>query len=449
MQLDAEHMHQEQGPRNRDQQHGADHQPDANTHEQQQHREHDRDGLGDVHLEATHCIRHRGRLVVDRLEHHPGRDQRCQFGQAFADPPSRLYHVFAMGHRYADGQCRVAIDVEHPLRNVFIGTRDLRNVTQAHEACGFTAEQYVAERRDRGGFTARRNAQQFVADPHAPGIDDCILRLQHGGDLLRRDAKLAELGTRDVHVDHLTLLALDVHLAHTTHAEQLALDRIGGLPQVTPGVPLTAECEIDAVDVAEIVDHHRILGARWQPWAHVGDLAAQLVEDRRKFLGPVGVLELDQDVRHAGTRDRHAQALDLLHALDGVLDVIAHLRPYLFGRSAGVQGDDLRHLERIGGVLELAHAEKTPGTTDAEHQHEQPRHERVAQRVFAGIHGNAPINRFLHHGAVPARCSACVIPVYRRPCAWCRPQRFPHPGADRRRRVRARRASRQAAPCAA
>ncbi len=106
-------------------------------------------------------------------------------------------------------------------------------------------------------------------------------------------------------------------------------------------------------------------GPRRELVLHVGDLAPQLVVDAGKILGPVLVLELDQDVRHPGAGDGHLDVLDLLHALDRVLDVVGHLVLDLLGGGAGIEGDDLGLLDGERRVFQLAHAleaERPPPT---------------------------------------------------------------------------------------
>ena len=122
----------------------------------------------------------------------------------------------------------------------------------------------------------------FVADAHAAAIGDDVLRLKLAVDLLFVDAKLRQALPRNFEEDHLLLLAEQIHLLDVRHQQQLAAQELGVAAKLGLREPLAGNRQEDAVNVAEIVDHHRLAANRgWQLGLHVVDLAAKFVPDLR------------------------------------------------------------------------------------------------------------------------------------------------------------------------
>jgi len=272
------------------------------------------------------------------------------------------------------------------VRYLLVGADDVGDVLEVDQLLLIGSDQHVADRLDRGELAGGLDAQVLVADQHLARIRHHVLRLQDLGDGVYRDAQLAEAGAGHLHIDDLFLLAADGYLAHPGHQHQLALDLVGKVPQVAPGIALAGEGRVDAVDVAEVVDDHRAARPRGELVFHVGDLAAQLVVDIGEVLGAILILELDQDVRHARPGDGRLDVPHLLHALDRILDVVSDLVLDLLGGGPGVKGDDLGQLDGEGRVLQLAHVLEAPDAAAHHDDDQQPGGDLVLDRKLADIH---------------------------------------------------------------
>ena len=122
----------------------------------------------------------------------------------------------------------------------------------------------------------------LVADAHAAAVGGDVPRLELGVDLLLVDAELRQPLPRDFQEDDFLLFAEELDALDVRHQQQLAAQELGVAAQLGERVAVAGDGQEDAVDVAEIVDHHRPAAHRGrQLRLDVGDLAAQLVPDLR------------------------------------------------------------------------------------------------------------------------------------------------------------------------
>jgi hypothetical protein len=120
----------------------------------------------------------------------------------------------------------------------------------------------------------------FTSDAHAAAVHDDVLGLQLPVDLVLVDAELSQPLPRDFGVDHFLLFGKEIDLLHILHGLKLPAQELGIAAELRKRVPLAADRQEDAVDVAEVIhDHRPPTHGRRELRLHVGDFAAQLIPD--------------------------------------------------------------------------------------------------------------------------------------------------------------------------
>ena len=236
----------------------------------------------------------------------------------------------------------------------------------------------VVQRAER---TCRFDPQATFARLQRSGIDHTVLLGEGPGDVAARQAALRHNGRGDRYIDRRALRPPDLHTRHILHRQQIVLEALGLVVQLSPGMALARQSVEYPEHVAEVVVHHRRPRPLGQTSLHVGDLPPQLVPQLLHLVGPHLLLDVDRDLRHPDPVLAF-EVIEFVERLDRLLQQIGHFVAHLLGRRARIRGHDQRLLDRKGRILELAHV--GVGIKPAEkHQHkEQPRHRLVFQKIF-------------------------------------------------------------------
>ena len=246
------------------------------------------------------------------------------------------------------------------------GDRNVADVVQARELAAHAHEHAVAVRVDR------------AAGQHA------VLVAQAFGDLQRRDAERGQPLVRELDVDLLGLLAVDVDLLDHRHLEQPPLDVLGrvGELRVTDAVALDGVQEPGHVAVLVVED--RADDAFGQLELDVAELLARLVP--RLALVRLRGAAVDRD-RHAAVALARIglDLLEVVELLELLLHAVEHLVLDLLRRRARPD-DDHRH-RRHGEVrvLELAELREAQHAADADREDQEQHDGAVVQRPFGEV----------------------------------------------------------------
>src|SRR5262245_65739047 len=138
----------------------------------------------------------------------------------------------------------------------------------------------------------------LISDTHVAAVGGHVPRLEVTVDLLLVDAELRQPLPRDFEEDNFLLGAEELDLLDVWNQEQLAAHELGVAAQFCEREAFTGNGQEDAVDVAEIVDHHRPAAYRGrQLRLDVGDLATELVPNLRDPVFVEAVLDHGADDR--------------------------------------------------------------------------------------------------------------------------------------------------------
>ena len=97
----------------------------------------------------------------------------------------------------------------------------------------------------------------LISDAHEAAVGGLVPRLEVAVDLLLVDAELRQPLPRDFEEDDFLLGTEELDLVDVRSQEQLAAHELGVAAQFREREAITSNGQEDAVDVAEIVDHHR------------------------------------------------------------------------------------------------------------------------------------------------------------------------------------------------
>ena len=181
------------------------------------------------------------------------------------------------GDAQADG--RLAVVAEQTARRVLIAALQRGDVPEEELAARLVRSDHQLEHVIGRAETALRIERDvLIADAHAAAVGGDVPRLQLGVDLLLVDAELRQPLPRDFEEDDFLLGGEELDLLDVRHQQQLAAQELGVAAQLRERVAVAGNGQEDAVDVAEIVDHHRPAAYRGrQLRLDVVDLATQLV----------------------------------------------------------------------------------------------------------------------------------------------------------------------------
>jgi hypothetical protein len=296
---------------------------------------------------------------------------------------AQLDDIAALCHGDADTERFLALPAHLLLRRVHIAARHRGDVAEAEDAV-------VGADRDRAHRVERvEGARGTQVDAVAGGIEharrrDGVLLGQRLDDLRRLDAQRGQARVGDLDEDLLVLLADEVDLGHTRHAQELGADAVAERLQVLVREAVTGDGVYVGVRVTELVVEERTLDAGRQRLADVTDALAHLVERVRHLRHGRAVLDREEHLRFAGLRVA-AHEVDVRHFLQLALDAVGDLQLDVARGGARPVGAHHHDLERERRVLGLPEALVRQHARDREHDQQVQDERAVMQRPFGQV----------------------------------------------------------------
>ena len=197
---------------------------------------------------------------------------------------AELQHVGAGAHGDADADRLAVADAEYLLRRIHIRAFDGGDAQQLHEAI-VDVQVDVAQ-----ALLGEQRAADLDEDAFRPGIDHARgLQRVLGGDcaqhLVQGDAELGQPLRREVEVDLLFLVAVDLYLAHVVDPHEGRTRRLGEVTGLAKAESVECDAVDDAEDVAELVVEGRPLDILRQSGLDVRHFLADLIPDLRDDFG--------------------------------------------------------------------------------------------------------------------------------------------------------------------
>ena len=200
----------------------------------------------------------------------------------------------------------------------------------------------------------------------------------------RRDAERGQPLVRELDVDLLRLLAVDVDLLDHRHLEQPPLDVFGDVGELRMADAVALDGIEQPGDVAVFVVEDRADDAFGQLELDVAELLARLVPRLALIRVRGAALHRDRHAAVALARIRH-DLLEVVELLELLLHAVEHLvLDLLRGRA---RPDDHRRHRRHGEVrvFELAELREAQHAADADHEDQEQHDGAVIQRPFGEV----------------------------------------------------------------
>ena len=294
-------IHRAQSRRDGEKQTDPDHQARFEAHEQDQRPDNDQQRDHHIDDEIRHRFVDHFALVVELVELHSDRSLIFKLNQPIRQP---LAHIDDIGTRYrrnAQHDAGFAIPIGQKARRFAQAARNSGDVAELHHPPFRRRDQQVGYCRHGIDIATGRDNQPLAIDLDTASANDGVLR----GELLenrgRRRAQGSGLLTRDLDIDDLILLASNLNLAHTVHAQHVLAQILGVVAQFRHRIAFAGQNVIDAKNIAKFIKHKALRGARRHFRGRIAHLVAQLVPNalERFFAWRGGVFDIDRDFRAA------------------------------------------------------------------------------------------------------------------------------------------------------
>ena len=313
----------------------------------------------------------------------PCGSSRLHVGDGLLERLAELDDVAVVGHRDPEHQHLLPVVAHRVGRRIFIAARDRREVAELDQpAAG--GDRHVADVVEAYELAAHAHEHAVAARVDRAACENAVLAAKALGDLDRRDAERRQPLVRELDVDLLRLLAVDVDLLHHRHLEQAPLDVFGDVGQL----PLTDAVALHGIeqprDIAVLVVEDRADDAFGQLELDVAELLARLVPR-------LALVRMRRAARH---RDGHAAValarirLDLLEVvelLELLLHAVEHLVLDLLRGRAGPDHDRRHRRHGEVRVFELAELREAEHAADGDREDQEEHDGAVVQRPFGEV----------------------------------------------------------------
>ena len=278
--------------------------------------------------------------------------------QALFDGFAHRHHVHAGGKRHPQRECWLTVSVvEQAGRFIKVPTHR-GDIPQTHLLCtARRADDQLFQLADVVEFAGRMNADGAPGHQHSTGIGHHILVLDQGKYPGRVNAQAGQFGLGHLHHHLLLKGAGNRDLLDTRHHDQLPLEIVGVIFQVSEAVAFAGDVVQHAKYITVVVHHHRWIDAGRQATLAIGNFTPQLIPDLRQLAVAVFLFYLDHDLRLTVTADR-INALDVLQQLNRLFQRQRHLFFHLFRRGTRIVGNHHRLFDGELGKLQLPQAKK-------------------------------------------------------------------------------------------
>ena len=210
--------------------------------------------------------------------------------------------VAALAHGDGQADAVLAVHAEDRLRRVRVAAVDAGDVAETDRPpVGDEVDVPDVLLRVEGARDAQREGLRAGLD--RPGRQDQVLRPERVRERRRVQAEAGELPGGELDEDGLVLGAEQLDLGDVRHLQQLRADALGVVAQLALAEAVGGEAVDDPEDVAEVVVEERPDDAGRQRVADVADVLAHLIPGVLDLLGGRGAEEVDEDHRHAGSRE--------------------------------------------------------------------------------------------------------------------------------------------------
>ena len=360
-----------------------DHDPGAPAEAQQADREHDAERLQQRAFELPDGVADHGRLIGHALEFHAIGQLGLDLGHGLLHHLTQLDDIAVVGHHDAEHQHLLPVVPHGVSRRIFVSTHDRREVAELDLPTA-GGDRHVADVLQALELPAHAHEHAVAVGVDRTACLHAVLVPEALGDRQRRDPERGQPLVRELDVDLLGLLAVDVDLLDHRHLEEPPLDVFGHVGQF----PLTDAVALDGVEqpghVAVLVVEDRADDAFGKLELDVAELLAHLVP--RLALVRVGGATLHGD-RHAAitlTRIGH-DLLEVVELLELLLHPVHHLVLDLLRGGAGPDHDRRHRRHREVGVFELAEFREGHGAADDDGEHQEEHQGAVTERPFGEV----------------------------------------------------------------
>ena len=294
LQADVQHIH---GCENDGEDQGdgqGDDEPGPEAEAEEADRQHDNDRLEERLREFADRLTHDLGLVRHEVEVDADRESLHQALGRLVQALAEFEIVAALAHVDADADGRLAVDTKHLGGRIAVAALHLGDVRKLVEA----PVHPQVERAD----AIRRQQRTGDVDQHVLiwRVDDSgrhhrILPGDRRQHVVEAELEIGELLGREVQIDLLVLVAVDVDLADVGRAQELGACGLGEVACLARGEAVIGDAVDDAEDVAELVVEEGPDHALRQRRSYVADLLADLVPDVVEVALGRRLLEVDEN----------------------------------------------------------------------------------------------------------------------------------------------------------
>ena len=132
------------------------------------------------------------------------------------------------------------------------------------------------------------------------GIHHLILTLKGRGNIGHGYTGTGKQCRINRYINRATLHAEQFHFGHILHVQQLVLDSLGLILQLTIGMRFAAQSVEYAQHIAKIIVHHRRSGSSRQLGLHISHFPPQLIPKLLHLVGTDFLLYIYRDFRQTG-----------------------------------------------------------------------------------------------------------------------------------------------------
>ena len=284
----AQELHQQQRTPDGEQQRAADQHPGAETHDEHDDQDDDRDRLGEVQHEGRIGLLRDAVLGIKHRKIHADGHLAHEAVKHADDLLPGFHHVDLRLGRNADAHGTAAVDSHERLRRVGIAPFDAGDVAQAVLFARGSGQHLVRDIVEALVGSGLENLYLERPGLFLAAVDDGVLLADGRHDRLGADSEVGKRCKVDIDVHDGRLLAEKAHLLHAVDRHERRLDPLCPVAQLRPGeAPVDRQAVIDTVDVAEIVGHGHGRSPGRQPGLDVEYLAPQFIP-QLGYLGSTG-----------------------------------------------------------------------------------------------------------------------------------------------------------------